>query len=96
MAVNTATLAVLQAEVDRCRAKIHQHSSELASIALLSAAVQELRDELPNLARQAAREAVTEMVKRRRADTFANWRLILAALSTGAAIGALIVAIALH
>lgn len=96
VAVNTDNIGRLFEESDRTRTRLHEHESKLASVALLSQAVHELREEMPNLARQAAREAVSEFVARRHSSALANWRVVLAALSVGAAVGALIVSIALR
>lgn len=96
VAVNTDRLHSLGLELDRVRDRLHFIDGERAAAALLSRQVAELREQIPHLARQAAREAVDELLRRRHADTLANWRSYAAMLSAGTALGALIVALVLR
>lgn len=96
VAVNTENIARLEVEVDRLRDRCHKLESDRATVRHLKTLVENLIEDLPNLARQAAREAVSEMQRRKRADTFANWRTYATLLSAGAAVGALIVSIILR
>jgi ferric-dicitrate binding protein FerR (iron transport regulator) len=96
VAVNSDNIGRLFAESDRTRARLHEHESALATVALLSQTVHDLREDMPQLARSAAREAVTELRRREHSDVLTNWRVILAALTLGVAVGALIVSIVLR
>ena len=93
VAVAIDNIEDLKREVERNRDSIHALQSTVQGVAMLKAAVDELHRELPNLARQAAREAVTEGKRRDKGDARANWRLVLTAFSTGAAVVGVIVAI---
>jgi hypothetical protein len=93
LAVALDNIGDLQAESDRQRARIHKLESTVRGVEMLTQAVNELHESLPRLARQAAREAVNEAHKRRHADTAANVRLLLYALSVGTGLGALIVSV---
>jgi hypothetical protein len=57
--------------------------------------VSELQEQMPNLARQAAREAVAEFMRRKHADLFGNLRTYAAIASVGVALGAVIVKLVL-
>jgi hypothetical protein len=89
--VNAANIEALQHEVERLRERCHQLESDRATVRVLQKAVTELTDQLPNLARRAAREAVAEAHKARHRDTLANLRTYAALLGAGVGIGALIV-----
>jgi hypothetical protein len=93
LAVALDNIADLQRESERHRGRIHKLESAVRGVEMLTQAVSELQESLPNLARQAAREAVNEAHKRRHADTAANVRLLLYAASVGIAFGALIVSV---
>jgi len=95
-AVNRARIATLDAEVGKLRDRCHILESDRATISVLKRMVEELNEELPILARQAAREAVTEFHERRHASTLSNWRTYAALLSAGTALGALIVGLVLR
>jgi hypothetical protein len=93
VAVNTSHIADLRRELERARERIHALESTVSGVGVLSRAVTELQEQMPNLARQAAREAVAEYMRRKRAETFGNWRLYLAAGGFGVALGAFIVSL---
>lgn len=93
VAVNTDNIRVLNIELDRARERIHDLESDRATLRLVVQQVRELTEQMPTLARRAAREAVDEFLRRRHADTLSNWRTYAALLSAGAALGALIVAL---
>ena len=86
----------LRNEVIRLRDRCHALESDRATVRVLQRAVTELESQLPNLARQAAREAVSEDRRRRHADLFGNLRTYAAIASAGIALGALIVALLLR
>ena len=94
LAVAIDNIEDLKNEVAHNRASIHELRSTVQGVAMLRAAVNELQEQMPNLARRAAREAVAEDRRRRHADTFANFRTYAAVLSAGVALGAFIVALA--
>ena len=52
--------------------------------------VKELQAQLPNLARQAAREAVSEYLSQKHAGFLADWKILAAVLSAGVGLGTLI------
>src|SRR2546430_161855 len=83
-------------ELDRIRARLHNLETDRATVGLLKRLVEDLTEDLPNLARQAAREAVTEFLQRKHADTLGNWRTYAAIMSAGVALGALIVALVIR
>jgi GGDEF domain-containing protein len=89
-ATNRANIAALQAEMERVRERLHSHSDRLATVGVLGEAVQELREQMPLLARQAARDTVTEYMNRRGATVRANLGLLIATASAGIALGGLI------
>ena len=93
VAVNSDNIARLWEEVERHRLSIHELRSAVQGVAVLSRVVTELQEQMPNLARQAAREAVAEMLRRKRSETFANWRMYLAVGGFGVALGAFIVSL---
>jgi hypothetical protein len=93
VAVNTDNIADLQTEVGRLRERIHHLESAIHGVRVLTKVVDELQDSLPTLARRAARDAVTEYNRRQHADRFANWRMYLAVLTFGVALGAFIVSL---
>lgn len=95
IAVHGERLEVLREEVGKNRDNIHKLQTGHVALELLARQVDELREELPHLARRAAREAVSEFQKRRRADALADWRTYAALVSAGAALGGLIVALIL-
>jgi hypothetical protein len=92
VAVNADNIRDLQREGERTRERLHKLESDRAAVGMLRREVQELQEALPNLARRAAREAVAEYLRQRRADTLSNWRTYAALLSAGAALGGLVVA----
>jgi len=93
VAVALDNITRLWDEVERHRLSIHQLRSTVQGVTMLSRAVAELQEQMPNLARQAAREAVAEMLRRKRSETFANWRMYLAVGGFGVALGAFIVSL---
>jgi hypothetical protein len=96
VAVNTEQIRSLRGESDRMRERLHELESDRATLRLVVTQVRELSEQMPNLARRAAREAVDEYLRRRHADTLSNWRTYAALLSAGAAAGALIVGLVLR
>lgn len=96
VAVNVDNIARLFVEQDRQRERIHNLGSAVAAVRLECHELSDLKEELPTLARQAAREAVTEFNRRKHSDALANWRTYAALLSAGIALGALIVSLALR
>lgn len=96
LAVAIDNIADLQAEVRALRDRIHRLESTVRGVEHLAKEVRALHDSLPNLARQSAREAVTEYLKRRQAERFTAWRTYAAVASVGIAFGALIVALVLR
>src|SRR5438105_2732065 len=96
VAVNTEQIRSLRGESDRMRERLHELESDRATLRLVVQQVRELTEQMPNLARRAAREAVDEYLRRRHADTLSNWRTYAALLGAGAAPGALIVGLVLR
>lgn len=96
VAVAVDNIRVLQAEIGRVRERLHRLESGQEGVRLLRQNVTELHDQLPNLARQAAREAVSEDRRRRHADWFSNLRTYAAVFSAGAAVAGLLVAFLLR
>ena len=96
VAVNTEQIRSLRGESDRMRERLHELESDRATLRLVVQQVRELTEQMPNLARRAAREAVDEYLRRRHADTLSNWRTYAALLGAGAALGALIVGLVLR
>jgi chromosome segregation ATPase len=96
VAVNTEQLRHLANELGRTRERLHELESDRATLRLVVQQVRELTEQMPNLARRAAREAVDEFLRRRHADTLSNWRTYAALLSAGVAFGALIVGLVLR
>ena len=95
LAVALDNIRDLQAEMERARERIHKLQSAVRGVEMLSKEVKALQDQLPHLARQSARDAVTEFWQRRHADTLKNWSTYAAVFSAGAAVAALIVSIVL-
>src|SRR5947209_20410738 len=83
-------------ELRRVRSRLHALESDRATIEVLKRLVEDLTEDLPTLARQAAREAVTEFLHRKHADTLGSWRTYAALMSAGVALGALIVALVIR
>src|SRR5207302_5480072 len=96
VAVNSEQIRHLANELGRTRERLHELESDRATLRVVVTQVRELTEQMPNLARRAAREAVDEMLRRRHADTLGNWRTYAALLSAGVALGALIVALVLR
>lgn len=96
VAVAIDNISDLRREQDRIRERIHELESDRATLRLVVQQVRELTEQMPNLARRAAREAVDEYLRRRHSDTLSNWRTYAALLSAGAGIGALIVGLVLR
>jgi cell division protein FtsB len=92
VAENRANIATLAGEMERVRQSIHDLRSTVRGVEYLTRTVDELHADLSDLAQQAAEDAVTEYLRRRHADTFANLRTYAALVSAGVALGALIVA----
>lgn len=93
VAVNTDNIARLEAEVKELRRRCHELENDRATVGLLQRAVNELTEQLPNLARQAARDAVTEYLRRQHADKLSNWRTYASVAGVAATLGGLVVAI---
>jgi hypothetical protein len=93
LAVALDNIEDLKREVQRNRDTIHRLQSTLRGVELLTEKVRELRDQLPNLARQAARDAVTEYKRREHSDHLANWRTYTAVLAVGISLGGFIVSL---
>ena len=93
VAVAIESIHVLQREVQRNRESIHELQSTVRGVEMLTRQVAELHENLPALARQAARDAVSEFWQRRHADTLRNWSVYAAIASVGVALGALIVSL---
>ena len=96
VAVNSGNIADLRREQERTRERLHELESDRATLRLLVGQVKELSEQMPTLARRAAREAVDEYLRRRHADTFANLRTYAVIASVGIAFGALIVSLIFH
>jgi hypothetical protein len=96
VAVNVESIRVLDREMERAWHRLDRLETDRATIALLVRQVSDLSDEMPTLARQAAREAVDEFLRRKHADTLSNWRAFAAFLSAGIALGSLIVYVVLR
>jgi hypothetical protein len=96
VAVLVDNVTRLFAEQARQRTALHERSTDRATVEVLKRMVEDLNEDLPNLARQAAREAVTEFHHRRHADALSNWRTWAALVGSGAALGALIVGLVLR
>lgn len=95
VAVNTSNIEDLRLEMVRVRERIHSLESSLVAVRVLTNAVEELQESMPNLARRAAREAVAEDRRARHRDFFSNLRTYAAIASAGIALGALAVALLL-
>lgn len=95
VATNTEAIRVLGREVERSRERLHKLEAERAIISRLMGQVEELQEQTLTLVRHAAREAVSEYLKRQRAERFSNWRTYATLLSARAAIGGLIVSVIL-
>jgi predicted nucleic acid-binding Zn-ribbon protein len=93
VAVNSDNIADLQHEVARLRDRTHKLESAVRGVGVLTEAVRELQESMPNLARRAAREAVAEDRRARHRDFFSNLRTYAAIASGGVALGALIVSL---
>jgi hypothetical protein len=93
LAVAIDNIEDLQTEVTRNRDAIHKLQSITSAVSALRKAVEELQEQMPTLARQAAKEAVEEFMRRKRSETFANWRMYLAVGGFGVAVGAFIVSL---
>ena len=91
VAVNTEQLRSIALEMDRLRQRIHDLEGDRATLRLLVGQVHELTEQMPNLARRAAREAVDEFLRRQHAGLLANLRTYAMMVSAGVALGALIV-----
>ena len=96
VAVLVDNVARLFEEQARQRTALHERSTDRATVEVLKRMVEDLNEELPILARQAARETVAEVRKQRHADTMSNWRTYAALISAGVALGALIVGLVLR
>lgn len=96
VAVNTDNIAKLQSEQDRHRLRLHKLESGYRGVEHLTRMVADLQADMPNLARQAAREAVTEARRARHSDTLSNLRTYAAVFSAGAALCALVIAAVFH
>ena len=83
-------------EIRRLRDRVHELRGLPMVVDGLRREVAELHEDLPNLARQAAREAVSESKRREHSDTLANLRTYAALLTAGIALGALIVGLVLR
>jgi hypothetical protein len=83
-------------ELVSVRANLDTIATDRATLLILTRAVEDLKENLPRLARQSAREAVTEMARRQRADTLSNWRTYAALVGAGTALGALIIGLILR
>ena len=86
----------LQRELAELRKRTHAVESSLHGVNLLTRAVDELQESMPNLARRAAREAVAEDRRARHRDWWSYARTYAALLSAGVALGALIVGLVLR
>ena len=96
VAVHGEQIRTLATELGAARTRLHELESDRATLRLVVQQVRELTEQMPNLARRAAREAVDEYLRRRHSDTLGNWRTYAALLSAGAAVGALIVGLVLR
>jgi FtsZ-binding cell division protein ZapB len=96
IAVARDNISDLQRESERQRESIHTLQSAIHGVRLLTKEVDELQESMPNLARRAAKEAVEEDRRVRHRDWYANLRTYAALVSSGAAFGALIVALVLR
>ena len=94
LAVAIDNIEDLKRESERHRRSIHELQSTVQGVAMLRAAVHELQEQMPNLARRAAREAVAEDRRQRHRDWGAKARTYAAVLSAGVALGAFIFALA--
>lgn len=95
-AENRANIENLRRDLTRLQDSVDDQESRLSTVALLSRMVTELEQNLPNLARQAAREIYALERQQRSSRWRDNWRLILSTLSFGVALGGLIVALLLR
>jgi uncharacterized protein YoxC len=96
VAVNSDNIGRLFAEQERLRGRIHTLESTVSGVTMLTKAVEELQESMPNLARRAAREAVAEDRRARHRDIYANLRTYAAIASSAAALASLIVYLALR
>jgi hypothetical protein len=96
VAVAIDNIADLRREQDRQRDKLHHLESTIHGVRMLTKAVDELQESMPNLARRAAKEAVEEARRARHRDIFSNLRTYAAVASVGVALGALIVGLVLR
>ncbi len=96
VAVNSDNIEDLQREVARQRDRIHHLESTIHGVRVLTKAVDELQESMPILARRAAKEAVAEARRARHSDVFANLRTYAILISTGVALGALVVGLVLR
>ena len=96
VAVNSDNIADLQREQERHRERIHHLESTIHGVRTLTRAVDELNESMPILARRAAKEAVAEARLARHRDVGANLRTYAIVLSSGVALGALIVGLVLR
>jgi hypothetical protein len=96
VAVNAENIRVLEREQERTWARLDRLETDRATIRVLVHQVSDLSEQMPSLAKRAAREAVDEMLRRKHADTLSNWRAFAAFLSVGIALGSLIVYVVLR
>ena len=96
VAVNSDNIGDLQHEIERARERIHKLESASHGVRVLTKAVEELQESMPNLARRAAREAVAEDRRARHRDWSSTLRTYAALVSAGVALGALVVALVLR
>jgi hypothetical protein len=96
VAVHGEQIRTLASELGAARTRLHELESDRATLRLVVRQVRELTEQMPNLARRAAREAVDEYLRRRHADTLSNWRTYAAMISAGGVIGGLIVGLVLR
>jgi hypothetical protein len=83
-------------ELERRGERLRDLEKDHATISLLAHQVSDLSQQMPTLAKRAAREAVDELLRRKHADTLSNWRAFAAFLSVGIALGSLIVYVVLR
>src|SRR5438876_11976580 len=89
VAVNSERIRTLAAETERLRTRVHALEGDRATLKLLGSQVRELTEQMPNLARRAAREAVEEFDRIHHAGLLANLRTYAMMVSAGVALGAL-------
>src|SRR5213592_4508435 len=96
VAVNRDNIGDLQREVERLRDRIHTLSSTVRGVELVARRVAELDENLPHLARQAAREAVAEARRTRHADTLRNVSMYTGVALVGAALATIVIQLLLR